>query len=409
MPDPQLSTHVMIYDTFERVDSLSPKTATTAFEISQQRWTKQEEAIIALTEPQSLNIIDRMENVSTPLENLCEFCLGLTPYDKYAGHTKDQIEDKIFHLKSQSDPTCRKLLLSGDVQRYIVEWKGKDWIKYGKWLAAPREPRFFKQERILVQQIIDWSSLRMLVGWTDEELYNTQNQFNLLALSGTNLKFILSILNSRLMSFYHRQVFLDVALQRFQKILIKDAKTLPIRRINFTTPTDERERQLEKAKTLYEFCLDKGSTDCVLGFVKHHLAADPERSDIVHDLLAFLAAQMLEMNKAKGEEIRGFLRWLEREIGVEIDTLQNKTAIQSYFDLSLEKLLGILKKNRRSIAVDPSSRNFQESLEREFTASRAKLNPLLTRIQGTDALTDQVVYQLYGLTDEEIAVVEGKV
>ena len=115
------------------------------------------------------------------------------------------------------------------------------------------------------------------------------------------------------------------------------------------------------------------------------------------------------MNKAKGEEIRGFLRWLEREIGVEIDTLKNKTAIQSYFDLSFERLLEILRRNRRSIAPDLSSRNFQESLEREFTRSLATLNPLLTRIQQTDALIDQVVYQLYGLTDEEIAVVEDNV
>ena len=112
------------------------------------------------------------------------------------------------------------------------------------------------------------------------------------------------------------------------------------------------------------------------------------------------------MNKAKGEEIRGFLRWLERGIEVEIDTLKNKTAIQSYFGLSLDGLLDILKKNRRSIA---SSRSFQESLEREFTSSCAKLNPLLTRIQQTDVLIDQVVYQLYGLTDQEIAIVEGVV
>ena len=167
--------------------------------------------------------------------------------------------------------------------------------------------------------------------------------------------------------------------------------------------------QLEKAKTLYQFCLNKGSVDCVLGFVKHHLTADPERADLVHDLLAFLAEQMLEMNRAKGEEIRGFLHWLEREIGVEIDTLKNKTAIQSYFGLSFEALLEILKRNRRSLVADPSSRSFQESLNREFTASLAKLNPLLTRIQQTDVLIDQVVYQLYGLTDEEIAVVEGEV
>ena len=182
---------------------------------------------------------------------------------------------------------------------------------------------------------------------------------------------------------------------------------LPIRRINFTTPADERDRQREKAKTLYEFCLNKGETDCVLGFVKHHLAADPERSDIVHDLLAFLAEEMVEMNKVKGEEIRGFHRWLEGEIEVEIKTLQNKTKIESYFTLSLDDLLRILKRNHRSIAIDPSSRDFRESLEREFNSSLVKLNPLLTRIEQTDTLIDQIVYQLYGLTDEEIAVVVG--
>jgi low affinity Fe/Cu permease len=39
---------------------------------------------------------------------------------------------------------------------------------------------------------------------------------------------------------------------------------------------------------------------------------------------------MIEMNKAKNEEIKGFLKWLEREIGTEIDTLANKTAIKEY-------------------------------------------------------------------------------
>jgi type I restriction-modification system DNA methylase subunit len=221
--------------------------------------------------------------------------------------------------------------------------------------------------------------------------------------------YLLALLNSHLTFYYLKHICMvlgDADRGGRLRFIYQYMQDLPIRRINFTTPTDERDRQLEKAKTLYQLCLNKGSVDCVLGFVKYHLTADPERADLVHDLLAFLAEQMVEMNRAKGEEIRGFLHWLEREIGVEIDTLKNKTAIQSYFGLSLDGLLDILKKNRRSIA---SSRSFQESLNREFTASLAKLNPLLTRIQGTDTLIDLVVYQLYGLTDEEIVVVEGEV
>ena len=222
--------------------------------------------------------------------------------------------------------------------------------------------------------------------------------------------YLLALLNSRITFYYLKHIcaVLGEVDQRGRlRFFSQYMEELPIRRINFTTPADERDRQLEKAKTLYQFCLNRGSVDCVLGFVKGHLAAEPERADIVHDLLAFLAEGMVEMNKTKGEEIRGFLRWLEHEIEVEIDTLRNKTAIQGYFDLTFEELLSILKRNHRSIPVDLSSRGFQESLEREFTNSLAELNPLLTRIQGSDALIDQVVYQLYGLTDEEIAVVKG--
>ena len=224
--------------------------------------------------------------------------------------------------------------------------------------------------------------------------------------------YLLALLNSHLTFYYLKHICMalgDADQGGRLRFIYQYMQDLPIRRINFTTPADERDRQLEKAKTLYQFCLNKGSTDCLLGFVKHHLTADPERSDVVHDLLAFLAEGMVEMNKAKGEEIRGFLRWLEREIGVKIDTLKNKTSIQRYFNLPFERLLEILKSNRRSIAIDLSSREFQESLAREFTKSLGKLNPLLTRIQGTDALIDQVVYQLYGLTDEESAIVEGNV
>ena len=38
-----------------------------------------------------------------------------------------------------------------------------------------------------------------------------------------------------------------------------------------------------------------------------NFVADQEKSDVVHDLLAFLAERMLEMNKQKQQEIRGFL------------------------------------------------------------------------------------------------------
>ena len=50
----------------------------------------------------------------------------------------------------------------------------------------------------------------------------------------------------------------------------------------------------------------------------------------------------------------------------------------------------------------------QESLKKEYEVSLAVLLPLKARLAATDRLIDQVVYQLYALTEEEIAIVEGR-
>jgi len=53
--------------------------------------------------------------------------------------------------------------------------------------------------------------------------------------------------------------------------------------------------------------------------------ADQEKSDVVHDLLAFLTERMLEMNKEKQKEIKGFLGWLEGYVGAKVEDLTPKT------------------------------------------------------------------------------------
>ncbi|MBI4378230.1 MAG: hypothetical protein HY578_03935 [Nitrospinae bacterium] len=130
------------------------------------------------------------------------------------------------------------------------------------------------------------------------------------------------------------------------------------------------------------------------------------RSDVIHDILTFLAGQMIEMNKTKNEEIKGFLKWLEREIGYEINELTGKTTIKDYHKFGFETLLTALKKNRQKLSVDPAIRKFQETLERHFNESISVLKPLQEKIEATDDLIDQIVYKLYGLTDAEIAIVE---
>jgi len=129
-----------------------------------------------------------------------------------------------------------------------------------------------------------------------------------------------------------------------------------------------------------------------------------------HDTLAHLAQKMLDMHKRKQNEISGFLTWLERFTGTSLENLSGYTIIQEYYDLpgGREELIERLAKNNSKIPDnDMTGRKTQEQVIAEYEDSMSVLRPLLDRIAATDRLIDQIVYRLYGLTDEEIAVVEG--
>ena len=132
---------------------------------------------------------------------------------------------------------------------------------------------------------------------------------------------------------------------------------------------------------------------------------------MVHDLLAYLAERMIEMNKEKNAELKGFLRWLEGEIGAPVEELTNKTGIKEYYVHDFEALAGALAKNKKKLkdGYDPTRREPKERLLAEYNTSMGKLVPLLKRIEATDKLIDQIVYRLYGLTDDEIKIVEESI
>ena len=135
--------------------------------------------------------------------------------------------------------------------------------------------------------------------------------------------------------------------------------------------------------------------------------ASQEKSDVVHDLLAFLAERMLEMNKQKQQEIKGFLGWLESYLGAKVEDLTPKTKLQSYYEHDYESFLAVLKKNSKKLAIDPARREPAEAMKAEFEGSMGKLLPLREQIRQTDDLIDAIVYRLYGLTEEEIEIVEN--
>jgi hypothetical protein len=287
------------------------------------------------------------------------------------------------------------------------------WYKY----STPRNKELW--ERLGTKIVVPFMATENRFAIESRPVISTSGDVNVLFLKdGTqySIFYLLALLNSKVLEFYHINTT-KLKREGYMEYITKQLTKLPIRRILFTTLSDRRTALLEEVKQIYQKYLVTKDQKPMLDFVKTCLPKDDngnlitgrEQSDVVHDFLTYLAEQMIEINKSKNEEIRTFLEWVEREIGVKIEILTNRTKLKQYHAIDFDELLGILKKNKEKIPINLSDRGFQNNLKREFEKSTMIISLLKNKIELTDKLIDQIVYRLYGLTDKEIRILESSV
>ena len=174
-----------------------------------------------------LNKLNSFEKLS---EN-ADFTLGITPYDKYKGHSQNLIKNRDFHSETKISDEYKPLIKGENIKNFIVTETISEYIRYGNWLGAPREERFFTEPRIIIRQIISGNPPKIYAGYSDKPLYFTQIGFSVIPKNEITPKYLLSLLNSKLVNFYHKYMFLDIEKELFQKILIENCKNLPIIKI----------------------------------------------------------------------------------------------------------------------------------------------------------------------------------
>ncbi len=279
-----------------------------------------------------------------------------------------------------------------------------------KWhgFIYPKNLEVIRRPKVLSRDIIDRSTFSL-----DAEgsiAFVTGYGISLSPNCQYSLLYLLAILNSRLGDFALKQLNTFVR-GGYARIFSQYLEPIPIRRINFTTSEPDRSLYLKRATSLYESGMTQNHFTTVVEFAQEQIERD--RGDVVHDLLAYLAEQMIALNQQKKAEMKEFLAWLARELGNRLDSLTNQTSVRNYIGdeergelpLSFEEFLQILKKNSKRLSVDISGRSFQSRLQQEYQASLEKLLPIQARLAATDRLIDAIVYRLYGLSDEEIAIV----
>ncbi|MGD0590844.1 MAG: TaqI-like C-terminal specificity domain-containing protein [Bacteroidota bacterium] len=174
-------------------------------------------------------ILLKVAENSVSLVDIADFSLGITPYDKYKGHSETLIEERGFHSNKKLSKEYKPVISGENVQRYYIDTTPQEYLKYGDWLGAPREERFFTKPRIIVRQIISGDPLRIYAGYTEASLYFSQIGFGIITKKNIDPKYLTALLNSTLVNFIHKYLYLDIEKELFQKILIENCKKFPIK------------------------------------------------------------------------------------------------------------------------------------------------------------------------------------
>lgn len=336
--------------------------------INQERFLNNEGFVFDVEISESiLPIIEKVRTDVISVGQIMDVIRGVNPYDKYTGQSAEVIKTRAYHSNYKKDNTFIPELKGKHISTYNYNWDEEHFISYGEWLAAPRQEKYFTGQRIVFREILGKTLVSTLIKENfiiDRSLYiaRIENEKE----SSFLIEYILSILNSKLMSFYFRYSNNEFD-TLFPKIRVAEFKRLPIRITNNQT-------QIE-AKVLVDklLLLKTNITDTVEKFKKY----------FKHCFSLIKLSRKLE-------------NWHDIDFGNFI--IELKIAIKA---TNKERV----KEDLKPIAT-LTKLNEMEWMD-AFETKKKEAQELQTQINQTEKEIDEMVYELYGLTEEEITIIEN--
>lgn len=323
------------------------------------------------------------------------------------------IEDYLSQFKNRLEPRP-------------VEWNEQ---RQGKWRGRKPGPyqwyeiqdnvayhKYFEQPKIVWPIIASGNQFTLV----EPGYYSNDKTFFM----PTDDLYLLAILNSSLMFLYLRNRLTEKRgdFWEYQKDKLVQA---PIRRILFTTDQRERNLLVTDGISLY----NSGKYKEFLVFGQNCLHHVPQQCDVLHDILIFLAKEMLSMNKQRQIAQEDLLLALESVLSSsdmkKLDRLwtplSNSYENDSTISREAQEILGDFINQQIDLHEDIGMLNEDQwkwllkrrlvkpdlvDLVKIYRKYQPPVAQLDQRIATIDNLINQIVYRLYGLTAEEIEIVE---
>ena len=271
-----------------------------------------------------------------PLKDIVSFSLGIKTSD-----------DKRFIFNEKKDDDCYLFLRGRNIQRWGKP-TNNEYLWYRPDLITQKpggRPRVFENftvdKKIVIQDIA-----QEIIATIDESKYLCNDTVNIIfdINKSFDIKFLLSILNSKLINSWFKKIYPEGL-----HIKINQLETIPI----------------------------------------------PEISLEAQQPFISLADKMLALNETFQKKSTNFLKVVKQTFALE----KISTKLETFYNLDFDGFMKELKQK-----VTPKTK--LEWLE-VFEDTKKSLQEIQTQIAATDKEINALVYQLYGLTDEEIAVVEA--
>ncbi|MEO6819665.1 MAG: TaqI-like C-terminal specificity domain-containing protein, partial [Ginsengibacter sp.] len=304
---------------------------------------------------ETYNILDVIKNKDVSMQMslndkfIEKISVGTIPINEIINFSQGIItgSNKKFLTGTPSELT-EKIVTGSDFNRYRLVNSNQFIIYDITKLHRPRKRQLFENnKKILLRQ----TGAYPICTIDTEKLYSLDTVHNgILINEKFRMEYILCILNSRLLRFlYESQI--NESGKVFAQVKIIYVNPLPIKNI----PIESQQPFIEKADS------------------------------------------MLSLNQDLQEISGKFQRTLEREFSLK--TLSKK--LQNYYQLSYADFLQELKKQKVELTLSQKA-----DWEHYFDQEKNKALQIQSQISNTDHEIDQMVYALYRLTEEEIAIVE---
>jgi type I restriction-modification system DNA methylase subunit len=308
------------------------------------------------TNPLKNNVIKKMRSAEHRLDDFFEVIWGVKVYENGKGTPPQDPSfsvDRIFHSEIKRDETYKKLVGGKNIFRYRLDWDGT-WLKYGAWLAAPRSSDWFitNEIRILVREVTAEGKIQATLVNEPLVFSNSTDGIRIRPSADINSESLLAILNSSLCSFFHLNTSPNSIKGAFPKLLIKDLREIPL-------PTISKKNQQNFSEFVFSIT---------------------EKKEVLFTLLQNLT------------------KLFQTKFSID----KPSTKLQNWPSLDFKGFLGELAKAKVKLSLSEEA-----DWMAYFHEQKAKALALQSDINRLDAEIDRLVYELYGLTEEEIRIVEG--